>query len=402
MKNNNWIYVILVTISISCYSQKQLPVLKTNSKVVSIKEGDIIHPDIWTISPEVEFDEFVCNPFTGKKEITFYSDIDTLKISVKPENNYDFIIQYNDSIEAHTRISTFSKKEPSILPKKILYYKHIDESKNSETDTISFKLSKDGRIFLEGKINQSNTLNILFDTGADALVITKSLVGKKVKMKFDREVQNEGSDGIHMVSVSENNTVEVGNLIWNEVPIIAIDYKNRLFDAVMGWNAFENKIIEINYDKQILVVHNEMKTVPSGFVKVQTKMIGGIPYIKGTVTIGDNNSSGWFEYDSGSDSNFLISQKFASENNLNGKMEVVGTSAFSGSAGIKWKANNYILPKLKLGEFELYQIPISIAEKDAEGTDHNDILGNKLLKRFNAIIDFKNYQIYLKPNNLIY
>ena len=42
MKNNNWIYVILVTISISCYSQKQLPVLKTNSKVVSIKEGDII------------------------------------------------------------------------------------------------------------------------------------------------------------------------------------------------------------------------------------------------------------------------------------------------------------------------------------------------------------------------
>ena len=58
--------------------------------------------------------------------------------------------------------------------------------------------------------------------------------------------------------------------------------------------------------------------------------------------------------------------------------------------------------KLKLGDYEMYQIPLAIQEQEIKGDEHNENIGNNILKRFNTIIDFKNNYIYLKPNNLFY
>jgi hypothetical protein len=61
-----------------------------------------------------------------------------------------------------------------------------------------------------------------------------------------------------------------------------------------------------------------------------------------------------------------------------------------------------MLPKLKIGDFEMYQIPLNIQQLEIENVGYNENIGNKILKRFNTVIDFKNNYIYLKPNNLFY
>jgi predicted aspartyl protease len=392
---NTLIFVLIATL-FSCSTNKKLPVLKTTSKIVSIKDGNKFNEGVWTIAPEAKLDEFTVRKFIGKKKVSFMSSIDTLTFNVKPNKIYDFVIQMGEE-KALTRINTDTLKQATLS---FLEYYNDDKTKTSLTDTIPFVLKDDRRIYLKGKINNSDPLDFLFDTGANAIVITSDLIGNKVNLELDGEVGNEGADGNQTVSTSSSNLLEIEDLNWDGVEIISIDYKNPSFDGVLGWIAFEDKIVEIDYDKNELIIHQSINTVPKGFLKIETKMIRDVPYIKGMITVNGEKSKGWFEYDTGYNGSFKMSQIYASENGLNGVMKKVGNSVSTGSVGIKIKSTNHILPKLQLGKFEINNVQLTITEKDPEGIEHNDILGNNLLKRFNAIIDLKNFEIYLKPNSL--
>jgi hypothetical protein len=65
-------------------------------------------------------------------------------------------------------------------------------------------------------------------------------------------------------------------------------------------------------------------------------------------------------------------------------MPQIGALSSSGSAGVWHKEIMVRAPELRLGDAELYQIPMSIREEDPKGVNHNDIMGNLMLKRFNA------------------
>ncbi|WP_378188393.1 retropepsin-like aspartic protease [Aquimarina sp. W85] len=400
MKLHYLIFFTSITFHIA--AQQKLPVLRANSPILNIKEGDILTTEIWRADQNVMWDEFVTNSFEGVLHLSFISDIDTLSLKLQSNKTYDFIVLLPENEKAYTRISTDTNKEPSIPPKKIISYKYLDNRSIQTSDTLSFTIGPDNRIYLKGKINQSDTLNFIFDTGANAMVITKDLIGDKVKMQVNGTTQNIGFDGSKTVSTSSNNTIEIGNLKWDSVPFISVDYKNKLFDAVLGWNAFERKIIELDYDKKFLIIHNQLKNIPLGYQKIETKMIGGLPYIYCTLTDNDKISKGWIEFDTGYNYSILLSQFFDINNTLENSLIKTGDGTASGSIGIRKKTNEYLLPELKIGNLATYQIPISISTIDTENTINNDYLGNALLKRFNAILDFKNYLIYLKPNTLLH
>ncbi|MEM8846804.1 MAG: aspartyl protease family protein [Bacteroidota bacterium] len=395
------IFLAMIISIVSCSStNKDLPELTTTSKTITIKDGDVVHKDAWTVSPKIELDEFITSKFEDEKQVSFMSDIDTLSFTVEPNNTYDFVIA-TDGGKALTRINTDTSKAASIPQKKVLEY-FTDSKKNKPSlDTIPFTLGDDNRIHVKGKINMSDTLDFIFDTGANAIVITSSLIGNQVVLELDGESENKGSDGTHTVKTSSSNQLEIENLNWDDVSILSIDYQNRSFEGVLGWIAFENKIVEIDYENSILIIHKSLKTVSPNYTKVDTKMIRGVPYIKTTISTGDKVSTGWFEYDTGSNGSISMSQKYALKNGLNGVMEKVGTAVSSGSNGEEVILNMHKLPKMQFGGFEVNEVPLFIAEKDPEGVEHNDLLGNNILKRFNAVIDFGRYEIYLKPNTLL-
>ncbi len=83
-------------------------------------------------------------------------------------------------------------------------------------------------------------------------------------------------------------------------------------------------------------------------------------------------------------------------------MKQIGTTATVGSTGNEIIGKMVMLPNLKIGDFEMYQIPLIIEQKEVENVEYSENIGNKILKRFNTVIDFKNNYIYLKPNNLFY
>ena len=393
---------IVLMLTFTCQyikAQESLPILKSNISTLSIKEGNAEYKEVWSFSPEVKPDIFITNPFTGKKRITFYSDIDSISFLVKPNRKYDFIILLKGIEKAYTQINTDQKAIPSLDPK--MTFSRIKKILQT-TDTIPFTLAKDNRIHLKGKINNSDPLDFLFDTGAGSCVITSSLVNKKVTIAIDGSQENGGADGIARVEKSSRNTIEINNLKWEAVPLLSIDYQQPSFDAVLGWIAFENNIIEIDYEKKILVVHQSLPIISAQYSRLQFKLIEGIPYVKLKLVVNGNESEDWFDFDTGSDGLLVIGQKFAREHGLNDAMKKIGKVTSVGSTGKEIISTLVMLPKMKLGDFEMYQIPLSIQAQEIENVEHSENIGNKILKRFNTIIDFRNNNVYLKPNNLFY
>ena len=396
----NLLFLLLLLVSISCSQDDEQFILRTSSKTISIKDGDEFYKNIWTISPELELDEFIPQKTRGKKNVSFISDIDTITFNVVPNNLYHFKVQFNGK-NAFTCINTDTLKAETIPKRTILEYYRNNKNEEVTTDTISFQLGEDNGIHLKGTVNNSDELDFLFDTGANAIVIASELIGKKVNVQLNGTTNNKGSDGIQTTSTSSGNKISIEGLNWDNVELLAIDYQQPDFDGVLGWTAFENKILEIDYEQNIIIIHDSMESVPKDYIKIETKIIDGVPYIKGVIEVNNKKTSGWFQYDSGSNGCFSLSQKFASEHNLNNAMEIVASSISTGSAGIEWKANDYILPKLSFGSIELSSIPLSINESDPDGIENNNLLGNNLLKRFNTIIDLKNFQIYFRTNSLL-
>lgn len=395
------IVLLLTATTEFLFAQVKLPVLHTSGTHLSIKEGDFLYKNTWKISPEAKPDVFITNPFTGTQKISFYSESDSLSFTVKPNRKYDFVVLQNGKKPAYTQINTYQKEKPTLQPKLRLNSKKGDN--RSVADTLHFTLGKNSLIYLKGKVNDSDSLDFIFDTGAGISVVTQSLIeNKKVNVKLDGDQKNTGTDGVSMVKRSSGNVLEIGSLLWSNVPLLSIDYKGFPFDIVLGWVAFEDRVVELNYETNTLIVHHSLPPVDKEYSRLDLKLISGIPYIQCKTIVNGIESEGWFDFDTGSDGTMTVGQKFATQNALNNILKVIGTSTSKGSSGKEFTQKYVLMPRIKLGNFEMYQVPMSINNEDPEGVQHNENIGNVILKRFNAIIDFKNYVVYLKPNRLFY
>lgn len=390
---------LLLTLLHPAWGRKKLPILRSGSEQLSIREGRFFYKDIWGVSSKARPDVFTANRFAGTQRIVFYSDRDSLAFVVKPGRTYDFVVLLNGTDSAFTRLSTRAGAQPSLTPK--LVYTS-SRHKGAGPDTLRFRLDKNFYIHLPGKVNGSDSLDFLFDTGAGAVVVTSSLLKTKVKATLDGSVTNAGADGIGQVQTSSGNKLEVGGLTWQNASFLAINYQGFAFDAVLGWVAFENKVVEINYEKRWLIVRDAPGREAAEYARVDMKMLGGIPYVKCALTANGRQSEGWFDLDTGSDGGLLIGQQFAAAGGLTHGLQRTGSAESRGSAGAVFRQNIYVLPTFKMGPYELYQLPLAINEADPATGSPAENVGSGILKRFNWILDFRNNVAYCKPNKFLY
>ena len=90
---------------------QNLPIINAHSKVVDIKEGDILNKQAWQIMPEYEPDVFTSSKLG--ETVTFYTDVDSISVKIQFDMAFDFIILLNGKDSAYTQI----KYEPTYLDK---------------------------------------------------------------------------------------------------------------------------------------------------------------------------------------------------------------------------------------------------------------------------------------------
>src|SRR4051794_5407341 len=98
--------------------------------------------------------------------------------------------------------------------------------------TVPFTL-ENNCIFLYCKVNETDSLKFLFDTGADGSVI--NLDSKKASaVKADGKSVNTGSNGTNDVASSSNNRMSFSGIANEKVSLTLIPFGTEDFDGVFG------------------------------------------------------------------------------------------------------------------------------------------------------------------------
>ncbi|MCR8559396.1 aspartyl protease family protein [Mucilaginibacter sp. BJC16-A38] len=384
------IFIIGILFIHSTWAQGNLPILKTNTKTLDVREGHNFYKGYWGVSPEVKKDVYFAHRFKKTTTITFYSDVDSISFRVSPRNTYDFIILLNNKDTCYTQISTIRTS----------YFKECHDCIISK-DTIPFTLGNDNRIYVAAKVNDSETIKLFFDTGADNIVLFPSAYQKGVKLKFDGSIANRATGGTEIRKTSNLNDLAICKLKWKDEQVMSIGKQIGEGDGTLGYDVFEDKIIEFNYDKKLMIIHDSSFKIDKGYVKFSMQLQGGeVPFLPGTLINNDKKYKADFMFDMGATGCLFLNQGFLFKNKLYGAFKITGESQMTGAGAQAIKTTRVLLPGFVFGNYELKQVPIYL-ESPAEHDPGTGVLGMDLLKRFNTIIDYQNNMIYLKPNGII-
>src|SRR5690349_9926660 len=98
--------LVLIAAHYMVIAQQTIPLIKATSKSVDVRDGDEFMKGHWVIMPEVKPDIYYPNRCKCTKQVTFYTDMDSISFRVEPDHEYDFAIVLNGKDTAYTQIST--------------------------------------------------------------------------------------------------------------------------------------------------------------------------------------------------------------------------------------------------------------------------------------------------------
>ena len=370
--------------------QSSLPVVRATSKVADVRDGDVLQRGYWSILPEVRPDVYVVRQVGRGKRVAFYTDADSISFDVTRGSTHDFVIVLANGDSAFTRVTT-------VDPNRLNYTRPGGSPR--EADTIPFTLGRGNKIFVRGSVNGSDSLDLMFDTGANVVVLSKSGLRKGAKLSFTGTQENTAFGGSHTVRQSSGNTLDVGGLRWRGVPIVAID--NADGDGIIGYNVFEDKVVEIDYDRRIIVVRGSLPTLGAGMAPLTMRLEGGLMFVEAELVNEAGAHRGWFGLDTGASWGLYVGDAFAAATRLRGTMEPLGERSSGGLGANRVRTELVRLPRLRIGGHELRGVPIDLEVPSGERPRGDGILGMDVLRRFNTVLDLREYQITFKPNGLV-
>jgi len=257
-------------------------------------------------------------------------------------------------------------------------------------DSIPLTLNDQNTIFVKAIFNEIDTLNLNFDTGTTELILTNNVLNNKLKSA--PELYNTYYD------------LKIGN----------INYKTKVYDAELtghgtdgrfGWDLFKDKIVELNYDLNLMIIHSvlpENLERNKKFTKLKMVFFKDLFLVESEIKQNGIINKDLFLFDTGYqrtamlDNDLLMEGKFPSE-----KMKVLKKAIMKGAQGNEIPVITSNLKLLKIGKYKLKNVPVQQLTTNKPIKDKNiHILGNEILKRFNLFLDFQNNVIYLKPNHL--
>ncbi|MDB5127931.1 hypothetical protein [Mucilaginibacter sp.] len=372
----------------SVFAQSKLPVIKATSKNVAINDGGHLDKNAWSLNPKIKLDVFTADRTRKTKWVTFYTDIDSIRVKVKPGTKYNFVVILNGRDSFYTQIAS------AIPPASLL------SNTTAKQDTIPFTLTAYNAIQVTSVINNTDTLNLHFDLTSFDFHLTKDAISKKTKLLSNQPDALVGKTTPNYNNLNKVFKLQMGTLVLNNPEVIPTVITAHDMDGRFGWNLFEGKQVEIDYDHSLLIIHSKLPKALKGYVKSKLDFTHSYAYIKGTFEIADKKFTGNFLMDIGSEQALILDSTWVGRQGFSKGLKVIKTSVLHDPRGVKYETRTVLSPVFKLNGFGLTNIPtLILGSKNPSGFEIN-YLGNDLFKRFNIILDFKNDYIYLKPNKL--
>lgn len=258
------------------------------------------------------------------------------------------------------------------------------------SDTIPLTINEQNTIYVKAIFNGSDTFNLNFDTGTTELVLTNKVLTGRLQ-----------------------STTKLYNTFYN-LKIGNRNYQTKVYDAELtghgtdgrfGWDLFKDKVVELNYDKGLMVIHDQTPRQvvnDKAYTKLPVNYFDNVFTVETTIIQNGVESKDSFLFDTGYqrtamlDNDLLKKAAFPVD-----KMEEIKKVIMKGAQGNEVPVITSNLERLQIGGYTLENVPVQqiTGRKPMQGHDIH-ILGNEVLKRFNTFLDFTNNVIYIKPNKL--
>jgi len=277
---------------------------------------------------------------------------------------------------------------------------------HAKTIEIPFKLIRNV-IILPVKVDGSRELRVILDTGMpfEGLLLYNKNMKDSITLDnaIDVLVPGAGGDSGSNAIMVDSMSFFVGALECRNQKIIILQneiMQGMSSEGITGYSLFGNYIVEVDYDRMIITLHEAEFEVDSSWEWIPlTFKEHKIPWIEVAVSIdGDEDVEISCYIDLASGDALELLTKENTKFRLPAKLEdaYLGTGLSGDIYGRKGRIRS-----LKLGSFNLRDVETCFApaEVRSKQLDADGIIGNNSLRRFNVIFDYERAKLYIKPNS---
>lgn len=260
-------------------------------------------------------------------------------------------------------------------------------------------------------LNNTFTLKFILDTGVQYAILTEKLIGQWLNLEYNRRlvIQGPGAQDSISALVASNISITlpggVRSGINQSMLVLEKDYldlkKNLGADVygIIGYDIFSRFVVEINHDRNIIVLHEPQKFRGRGFRrKVPMKVVNTKPYISVNLTFEDGHSADMnLMVDTGASHAFLLH-----DDPNNAPFFPKKTVKAIIGRGLGGDINGHIgrIQHAKIDKFE-FESPISSFpepndyDSPIKNSSRNGTIGGDMMIRFNLAFDYFRGYLYL-------
>jgi predicted aspartyl protease len=259
-------------------------------------------------------------------------------------------------------------------------------------------------ILLRVRVNGSEPLRFIFDTGASHTVISSrraAELGLKAEGRFSGNATGGAIRGSVVKGVSLGvKGAEVSNLLVASMPFETPPGFD--FDGIIGSDFIRQFVVEIDYQGKTMNLYDPRAfRYKGGGEALPLILTGSTPLVRAEVTLeGRAPFEARLEVDTGADGTFLFNSPFVKKRNLPAAFPKAAQESASGGGGEQRRLVGRA-KAVKLGRVVLDNPPVGLS-LDTEGSgasEANDgLVGGEVLRRFKVILDYSRGRMILEPN----
>ncbi|TDE13886.1 aspartyl protease family protein [Dyadobacter psychrotolerans] len=284
--------------------------------------------------------------------------------------------------------------------------------KNYKTARIPFELHSN-LILLYVKINDSDSLRFILDTGVSSIIITDPDILKPDKLRLTRKVNLVGAGEGNSIAahVAIDNRFSMGRLKANHQNIVVLEkdflhlseYVGVPVHGIFGYEVFNNFVVTIDFSKKeiVLMRQDSYKYKKSKGDKHPIVIEDTKPYTNAVTLFADGRAHPIrVLIDTGAGHALLLNNTPKESFRLPEK--VLRAQLGRGLNGVI-NGNLGRIDRLRLGRYEMDNIVASFPDSIAFGgklnsqTDRQGNIGCELLRRFKVTMNYQQGYMVLKP-----
>lgn len=268
------------------------------------------------------------------------------------------------------------------------------------------------------KINNSDTLNFILDTGVSKTIMTNLYFEGSIQLNQARDVKLSGLGGGDPIPaiISSENQIALGGAVGNDQEIYVL-LEDIFFlsssmgiqvHGLIGFSIFNNFIVEIDYPSKVITLYppEKYKRKKKKGERFPISLERSKPYIEAVIFQQDSSSTSTIE----TDVKLLIDTGASHALSLYDYKDqriLLPSKSFRSYLGRGLNGDIFgeigRLPSFTLGSFQFEDLVVSYPDEDDVAiamklSDRSGSLGSEILRRFNVVIDYHNKEIILSKN----